>query len=111
MGLLDAIRKRDAEAATLEELFEKSGMEAWNRLCDYARAHAGQVDDASLDVAAREMRRSPSSFLCLLLIPAARLPERRGTYVAMLRGRLPAHPAEALSTAGYNLHEFHYVLD
>jgi hypothetical protein len=112
MGLVEILRQgRGVEAATLEEYFEKAGMEAWNRLCDYARSNGGQVDDATIEIAAREMARSPGSFFHLLIIISARVPERREKLIALFREHLPAHPGPALRTAGYNLHEFHVLMD
>src|SRR5688572_22592356 len=112
MGLMDYLRRgRDVGAATLEEYFAKGGYEPWNRLCDYARSHGGQVDDATLDLAAREMGRAPGSFFALLLILAAKQPERREKAIALFREHLPRFPAEAMASAGYNLHEFHFLMD
>ncbi|HEX7897543.1 MAG TPA: hypothetical protein VF950_07265 [Planctomycetota bacterium] len=112
MGLMDYLRRgRDVEAQTLEEYFEKGGFEPWNRLCDYARSNGARVDEETLKLAEREMARAPGSFFCLLLILAAKDPDRRGAAIAKIREHLHAHPKEALRTAGYNLHEFHSVLD
>lgn len=112
MGLLDYLRRgRGVEAETLEEYFEKGGWEPWNRLCDFARSSPKQVDDDALALAEREMARAPGSFFALLIILAAKLPERREKLVALFREKLPAYPAEAMGSAGYQLHEYHPLID
>jgi len=112
MTLLNHLRGyRGPEAATLDEYFDRAKQEAWNRMCDTARSSAKVIDDAALEVAVRRRAEAPGSFFALLIYMAAKDAERRDAMTALFRKHLPEHPGRALAAAGYNLHEFHPLLD
>ncbi len=112
MSLLNHLRGyRGPEAATLDEYFDRAKQEAWNRMCDAARGNARIVDDAAIEVAVRRRAEAPGSFFALLIYIAAKDAERRDAMIALFRKHLPEHPGRALAAAGYNLHEFHRLLD
>jgi hypothetical protein len=102
---------RGPEASSLEEHFGREGRGAWNRLCDIARQNPGAVPDEVVDWAAQRVAENPGSFFFLLLTLAGRDPERRGRLIALFRRLMPAHPGPALRVAGFNLHEYHHLLD
>jgi hypothetical protein len=102
---------RGPEVATLEEYFAKEGQKAWNRLNDIARGSAGSVGDDMIEWASRRMAETPGSFFYLLLTLAAKDKERRDKMIALYRRLMHDHMGAALHCAGYNLHEYHYLLD
>jgi hypothetical protein len=111
-SLLARLRShRGPEVSTLDEYFKTSGQEAWNRLNDVARGNPGAVDDEAVEWAAARIADAPGSLFHLLLTIAAKDEERRARMIARFRSLMPAHPGPALHCAGYNLHEYNFLLD
>lgn len=102
---------RGPEAATLDEYLDKAGLQAWNSLNDFARRSPEAVDEKILATAIRRRAEAPGSFFALLLNVAAKDVKRRAALLDKFLELLPSHPEPALGAAGYNLHEYHYLLD
>ena len=104
-------QRRDTPVATLEEYFASGGYEPWNQMRNLARRAPESVPDEVIDWLVPRLDAAPGSFFALLLDVAAKAPERRARMVEVFRREFARHPAEALASAGYNLHEYHYVID
>ena len=93
----------------LLDRFEKANHEAWSSLRGQARK--GAVSEDALETASRERHRAPGAYFALLLDVAFKDRSRREAMVKRFREDWRSHPAEALGAAGYNLHEYHPLLD
>jgi len=102
---------RGPEAGTLDEFFDKAPHEAWSRLRQTARTNAPVVDDAAIQFALRRRAESPGAFFALLLDVAAHDVPRRTAMIALFRLHMNEHAGPALGAAGYNLHEYNFLLD
>ena len=102
---------RGPEVRSLDEFFAHSGEEVFNRMNDVARQSPQVVDDAAVEWAVGRIGDSPGSVFALLLNIAWKDEERRERMIARYRSLMEAHPKPALACAGYNLHEFHPLLD
>ena len=111
-SLIHQLRQgRGPQAATLEDYFSQAKHAAWNELRNLARRSAGSVPDDVIEWTSKRLEESPGSFFALLLDVAAKDKERRGAMIERFHRHFPRHPKEALDAAGYNLHEYHYLLD
>ncbi len=111
-ALIQQLRQgRGPQAASLEEYFAAAKQSAWNELRNLARRAPGAVSDEVIDWTSKRLDEAPGSFFALLLDVAAKDPERRGRLIERFRREFPRHPKEALDAAGYNLHEYHDLLD
>lgn len=102
---------RGPEVDTLEEYFSQAGQEAWNRLGDVARSSPTSVGDDVVEWVSKRIAESPGSLLFIMITIAARDEDRRERMVARCRELFSAYPGEALRVGGYNLHEYHRLLD
>jgi hypothetical protein len=103
--------RRGSEIETLDAWLDEAAHEAWSHLRSMARGYAHLVDAEALEVAVRRRGESPPAFFALLLDIAFKDPARRAAMLDLFRAHLPEHPGPALGAAGYNLHEYHALLD
>jgi hypothetical protein len=96
---------------SLDAYFEQSKHEAWSLLRQHSRSDPGIIDEVALEVVVRRRAEMPGAFFALLLDVAAKDEERRAAMIALFRKHLPELPAGAMGAAGYNLHEFNFLLD
>ncbi|MBI2922919.1 MAG: hypothetical protein HYY18_17835 [Planctomycetes bacterium] len=96
---------RGPEAASLDELFEREGPQAWGRIQDVARSAPASFDAAVVEWVVSRRAASPRSALSVLLHLAGKDPKRAEALTARFRELAPQHPAEALGAAGYLLYE------
>ncbi len=101
---------RGTEGETLDEYFDRAKHEAWSLLRQTARSHSGAVDAVAIELAVRRRAESPGAFFALLLDIAFKDVERRPLMIALFQTHLPEMPGPAMSAAGYNLHEYNYLL-
>lgn len=103
--------RRGPEIPSLEAWFAERGASAWNRLHDVGRGDPALIDDAALAVATAHAATSPGSHAALLIMLAARDESRRARLVEDCLAHLARFPGPALRAAGYQLHEYHRLLD
>jgi hypothetical protein len=111
-ALISRMRSRHGpEVETLDEYLAEAGQEVFNRLNDVARSSPTSVDDAAVEWVVSRIAEAPGSVFYVLLNIAARDENRRERMIARYRSLMETHPAPALRCAGYNLHEYHRLLD
>jgi len=110
--LLSRMRQhRGPEVRTLDEYFEKSGQEAFNRLNDVARQSPQLIDEDAVEWAVKRIADAPGSVFYLFLTVAFKDPARRPAMIDRCRSLLDTYPEKGIGCAGYNLHEYHPLLD
>jgi hypothetical protein len=110
--LISRMRSRQSsELRTLEEHFERFGLETFNRMNDVARQSPGVVDEEAVEWAVKRIADAPGSVMYLLLTIAWKDEPRRASMIARYRTLLEAYPKEGLQVAGIHLHEYHPLLD
>ena len=102
---------RGFESGSLDDYFDKAGTEAWSLVRQMGRSNPGIVDESVLELATRRIAESPGAFFALLLDIAFKDPARRADMIGRFRRLFSAYPGPALGAAGYNLHEYHALLD
>jgi len=103
--------RRGPEVASLEAWFAAHGAQAWNRLHDVGRGDPTLIDDDAVAIAATHAAVSPGSHAALLIMLAARDESRRQRLVDQCLTLVGQHPGPALRAAGYQLHEYHRLID
>jgi hypothetical protein len=112
LRLVTTLRQgRGPEAGSLPEYFEKAGHEAWNALRGLARRSAESVSDETIDTASLHRHLCPGAYFALLLDVAFKDRRRAPGLAKRFRDEMGSHPGAALGAAGYNLHEYHPLLD
>src|SRR6185503_16415378 len=110
--LLSMLRsRRGPEVASLDEYFQKSGQEVFDRMNDVARRTPGAIDEEALAWALKNIAHSPASVFFLLINIAAGDEARRDATLARYRELMKEHPGPALRVAGIHLHEYNRLLD
>ncbi len=109
--VLRRLRRGRSTAASLDEHFRAHGDGAWGPLRDAARSDPRIFDAAMVDWIAARLPSCPAAAFSALLDLAARDPDRREALVGRFRELMESHPGPALAAAGYNLHEYHRLLD
>lgn len=108
--VVDYLRGR-GEHQTLDALFAAKRRDAWSDLRDAARARPEMFDEAVLAWIDAHAGEAPWAPFAIRLDLAARAPARAEGLIARYRELLAANPAAGLAAAGYNLHEYHRLLD
>ncbi|HEX3133465.1 MAG TPA: hypothetical protein VHX44_07765 [Planctomycetota bacterium] len=103
--------RRGAEIASLEAWFAEHGQNSWNRLHDVGRNDPTLIDDEAVAIATTHAAESPGSHAALLIMLAARDEKRRKLLVDACLAHLARHPGPTLRAAGYQLHEYHCLID
>jgi hypothetical protein len=102
---------RASEVRTLDEYFEQSGPEVFDRLSEVGRQNPALVDDEAIEWALKRMEKFSGWIFGLLFNIAARDPDRRNALIARYRALLDLHPESGLASAGNYLHEYHRLHD
>jgi len=110
MNLRNRDFKTPADLVGLTTLLDAQGEKAWDQLRDSARRSPSVFSDQALALLGEHASEAPRTFFALLLDIAARDPLRHDVAVALFMRLMPVHVAEALASAGYNLHEYCRIL-
>jgi hypothetical protein len=97
--------------SSFDELFFAEGEKGWDGLRDAARSMPEAFDDAVADEIASRLAAAPRLVFGALLDVAGRAPERAARLIERYRELLKTHPGPGLAAAGYNLFEYHRLLD
>jgi hypothetical protein len=102
---------RSPDYRTLDEYFEHSPQEVFNRMNDVARQSPELVDEEAVEWAIRRIENFSGSVFALLFNLAAKNRARGASLIARYRSLMEAHPATGLGCAGHYLHEYHPLFD
>lgn len=102
---------RGPDAASLDEYVEKSGNEAFSRLCDAARSSPEHFDGDVLAWLEARADRAPWAVVCCCVHIAKKDPQRRLEMNRTARRVIARLNGQGLGSAGYHLHECHLAMD